>query len=55
MSGAFHEVIGVFVAAIVAVTVVSVLSTKANTAQVASTTLNGFNSMLGNISKPVTG
>jgi hypothetical protein len=53
MSGALHEVIGVFIAAIVAVTIVSVLSPNAKTNDVANTTFSGFNSMLGQISAPV--
>ncbi len=53
MTGAVHEVIGVFVAAIVAVTIVSILSKNAQTNQVAATTFSGFNSMLGQISAPV--
>lgn len=53
MSGAVHEVIGVFMAAVIAVTVVSLFSPKATTNAVAQTTFSGFNSMLGQISSPV--
>ncbi len=53
MSAALHEILGVAVAAIVAVTIVSILSPKATTNAVAQTTFSGFNSMLGQISSPV--
>lgn len=53
MGGTVHEVIGVAVAAIVAVTIVSALAPKAQTKGVIDASFSGFNGLLGAISKPV--